>query len=125
MKKVWILEQFVSPKTMQKNLDEFRQKLAHETEQECPNTACIKILNDMIRFYTSKLTENPEGYWQGFEGKIMYKQFCSVAIEAMRRCPNDIFRVVEGEIEDEANYWIGYTNIKVNDKVLKYLKTQV
>lgn len=63
--------------------------------------------------------------WQGFEGKTIYKQFCSVAIDTMRRCPNDIFRVVEGEIEDEANYWIGYTNIKVNDGVLKYLKTQV
>lgn len=125
MKKVWILEQFVSPETMQKNLDEHIQNLAYETKQEYPNTEYVKILNDMIKFYTSKLAENPEGYWLGFEGKTMYKQFCSVAIDAMRRCPNDIFRVVEGEIEDGANYWIGYTNVKVNDKVLKYLKTQI
>ena len=67
------------------------------------------------------MDENPNGHWYGFEGKTNYKQFCDVAKAAIRRNYGATFRVVEGEIEDDAKYWSGYKIVKVNSGVLRYL----
>ena len=63
----------------------------------------------------------PDGRWYGFEGKVIYRQFCDVAKAAIRRNPEGKFRVVEAEIEDDAKTWNGYKMTKVNDGVLRYL----
>ena len=71
---------------------------------------------------TKKIKENPNGYWSGTEGKTIYKQFCERAKDAIRRHDKDTkFRVIEGEIKDDAQYWTGYKFVKENEGVLRYL----
>lgn len=82
----------------------------------------IESINQTIASYKKRIEENPEGMWIGWEGKSIYRQFCDVAKAALRRADKSWkFRVVEGEIEDNAQYWCGYKFVKENEGVLRYL----
>lgn len=120
MKKVWILEKFESNEAMVKTLSNFEQMF-----EECKDKLDEKGIESMIQTIASQkkmIEENPEGMWIGWEGKIIYRQFCETAKAALRRADKSWkFRVVEGEIEDNAQYWCGYKFVKENAGVLRYL----
>ena len=120
MKKVWILEKFESNEAMVKTLSNFEQMF-----EEGKDKLDEKGIGSAIQTIASQkkmIEENPEGMWIGWEGKIIYRQFCDVAKAALRRADKSWkFRVVEGEIEDKAQYWCGYKFVKENEGVLRYL----
>ena len=120
MKKVWILEKFESNEAMVKTLGEFEQML--EESKDSLDEKGIESMNQTITSHKKMIEENPEGMWIGWEGKSIYSQFCDVAKTALRRADKSWkFRVVEGEIEDNAQFWCGYKFIKENEGVLRYL----
>ena len=120
MKKVWILEKFESNEAMVKSLSELEQMF--EESKDNFDEKGIESMNKTISSHKKMIDENPEGMWIGWEGKSIYSQFCEVAKDALRRADKSWkFRVVEGEIEDNAQYWCGYKFVKVNEGVLKYL----
>lgn len=120
MKKVWILEKFESNEAMVKSLSELEQMF--EESKDSFDEKGIESMTKTIESYKKRIDENPDGEWIGWEGKSIYSQFCEVAKDALRRADKSWkFRVVEGEIEDNAQYWCGYKFVKVNEGVLKYL----
>lgn len=120
MKKVWILEKFESNEMMVKTLGELEQMF--EENKSNFDVKGIESMNQTIASYKKRIEENPEGMWIGWEGKTIYRQFCDVAKAALRRADKSWkFRVVEGEIEDDAQYWFGYKFVKENEGVLRYL----
>lgn len=122
MKKVWVLERFVNDIEMAETYAEIKE-MNEELINEGKVTDEVEIakLNNMVTRWEKKMEENPNGYWSGFEGKSNYKTFCEVAKDAIRRNPYDKFRVIEGEIKDDAKMWLGYKVVKVNEGVLRYL----
>ena len=120
MKKVWILEKFESNEMMVKTLGEFEQILE---ENKCNlDEKGIESMNQAIASYKKMIDENPKGMWIGFVGKSIYRQFCDVAKSELRRADKSWkFRVVEGEIEDDAQSWCGDKFVKENEGVLRYL----
>lgn len=120
MKKVWILEKFESNEMMVKTLGELEQMF--EESKGNLDEKGIESMNQTITSYKKMIEENPEGMWIGWEGKSIYSQFCDVAKAALRRADKSWkFRVVEGEIEDNAQYWCDYKFVKENEGVLRYL----
>ena len=122
MKKVWVLEKYQTTKDMDRTLEQFMEMYicARKGGQE----EQIVLAGKMLENWRNKMEENPNGYWSGIEGKSIYRQFMEVAKDAIRRADKDAkFRVVEGEIEDDAKYWLGYKFVKENEGVLKYLMT--
>ena len=120
MKKVWILEKFESNEAMVKTLGELEQMF--EESKDKLDEKGIESMNRTIAYQKKMIEENPEGMWIGCEGKSIYRQFCDVAKAALRRADKSWkFRVVEGEIEDNARYWRGYKFVKENEGVLRYL----
>ena len=120
MKKVWILEKFESNEAMVKALGELEQMF--EESKGNLDEKSIESMNRTIASHKKMIEENPEGMWIGWEGKSIYRQFCEVAKDALRRADKSWkFRVVEGEIEDNAKYWCGYKIVKVNEGVFRYL----
>lgn len=120
MKKVWILEKFETAEEMTKHYTEFKMMVETAKNGEMTDEQ-IAQLEQSVAAYKKVVDENPDGRWYGFEGKSIYRQFCDVAKAAIRRNPEGKFRVVEGEIEDNAKYWVGYKMTKVNDGVYRYL----
>lgn len=117
MKKVWILEKFVSIEKMQKSLSE----LLEMRKVNEGNDEAVKTCDEMIDCYKNRMEKNPEGYWLGYQGKIIYRQFCECAHQTMRNLKGEQFRVVEAEINDDAKYWAGYKIVKENPGVMRYL----
>ena len=120
MKKVWILEKFASHEEMVKHCEE-NKAMVEMAKKNGMSIEEIASLEEFAANYEKVMNKNPEGRWYGFEGKVIYRQFCDVAKAAIRRNPEGKFRVVEGEIEDDVKCWIGYKMVKVNDGVLRYL----
>ena len=120
MKKVWVLEKFESNEMMIKTLGNLEKAL-----EESISKLDEKGIDSMIKTiasYKKQLSENPNGMWLGWEGKSSYRQFCEVAKSALRRAPSSYkFRVIEAEIDDNAQYWSGYKFVKENEGVLRYL----
>lgn len=114
MKKVWILEKFETHEEMVMYLGEYEKLLKDDSDEK------LKLF---LEKYRNQVKENPEGRWVGFDGKTIYRQFCDVARDSIRRNPNVKFRVVEGEIPDDAKFWVGYKFVKENEGVLRYLMT--
>lgn len=116
MKKVWILEKFATAEEQAKSYENLKAmaEMAKTPEE-------VTAFETAITNYEKVMNENPDGRWYGFEGKVIYRQFCDVAKAAIRRNPEGKFRVVEAEIEDDAKYWNGYKMTKVNDGVFRYL----
>ena len=120
MKKVWILEKFESNEMMVKTLGELEQMF--EESKDNLDEKGVEPMNKTIASYKKMIEENPKGMWIGWEGKSIYRQFCDVAKSELRRANKSWkFRVVEGEIEDDAQDWCGYKLIKENEGVLRYL----
>lgn len=119
MKKVWILEKFETREEMLKYLEDYKNFLekakANHDEEE------IKCWERVVTKYGEFVESTIEGRWIGFDGKTVYRTFCDVAKASIRRNPNAKFRVVEGEIEDDAKSWVGYKIVKENEGVLRYL----
>lgn len=121
MTKVWVLEKYITVEEMNKHLA-MSIELLETTKEKDGSEEAITLCEDMIRKQEEKIKKNPNGYWLGWEGKSIYKQFCNVAKAAINRAEKGTqFRVVEGEIKDDAKYWLGYKIVKVNDGVLRYL----
>ena len=121
MKKVWILEKLYLPEETKKSISDMEKVLEDLPNNPAATEEVINSMKNTIFVLKQKLVDFPEGYWLGFEGKIIYSQFCSVAKAAINRNPEVTFRVVTAEIEDNAKYWPGYQNLKVNEGVLRYL----
>ena len=119
MKKVWVLEKFISPEETLESIRENEELF----EAQAGNPACQEIVSQMIAKLRKIHEENPDGYWLGYEGKTNYSQFCWTAKDFMRRHKNDGYklRVVKAEIADDAKYWLGYKNPEENQGVMKYL----
>ena len=121
MKKVWILEKFASREEMLKSQAENRATLEMIKTNDSYTEDQIKYFEEYVADYDNVGENNPNGRWYGFEGKANYKQFCDRAKASIRCNPDGIFRVVEGEIPDNSNMWIGYRFIKENEDVMRYL----
>ena len=121
MKKVWILEKLYLPEETKKSITEMEKMLEGIRNNPEATTEGISLMEDTISKLKQRLADFPEGYWLGFEGKVIYRQFCQVAKAAINRNPNCIFRVVSAEIADDSKFWLGYQNPTVNEGVLKYL----
>ena len=124
MKKVWILERFVSHEEMVKH-NEKNKKMVELAEVNGESSEVIASLNDFVNNYEKIISNNPDGYWYGFEGELKYSDFCCSAKNVIRQYPNDKFRVVEGKIKDGAKFWTGYELVKVNNSVLYYLMASI
>ena len=120
MKKVWILEKFQTRAEMDEELKGYEEML--ESAKKENDNEEVLMMEKVVAKLKTRMEENPDGYWSGWEGKTIYKQFCEVAKDAIRRAKkDDKFRVVEGEIADNAKYWPGYKFVKENEGVLRYL----
>lgn len=120
MKKVWILEKYVTVEEMYKSLEQSNELYA--SVKESGTEEQIAMVEEMIQKQNDKMEQNPNGYWSGWEGKSIYRQFCDVAKAAIRRADKGTqFRVVEGEVQDDAKFWTGYKFVKENEGVLRYL----
>lgn len=121
MKKVWILEKLYLPEETKKSITEMEKMLEDIRNNPEATTEGISLMEDTISKLKQRLADFPEGYWLGFEGKVIYRQFCQVAKAAINRNPDCTFRVVSAEIADDSKFWLGYQNPTVNEGVLKYL----
>lgn len=121
MKKVWILEKLYLPEETKKSIIEMEEALdIIRNNPEAPVEG-ISCMENTISTLKQRLADFPDGYWLGFEGKVIYRQFCQVAKDAINRNPDFTFRVVSAEIADDAKSWMGYQNPTVNEGVLRYL----
>lgn len=125
MKKVWILEKFATAEEQAKSYEDLKAMIETTKNNSEMTDEQIAQLEQAVANYKKIVDENPNGRWYGFEGKTNYKKFCDVAKAAIRRNYGATFRVVEGEIEDNAKYWSGYKIIKVNHGVLRYLMATI
>ena len=125
MKKVWILERLIDKAGMEETINNFREMRDQAAEQGKEDVC--KAFDEAIKGLEEKIIENPNGYWLGYVGRTIYKQFCFDAKEELRYLiknrheSSDSIRVVEGQIEDNAKEWTGYKVVKVNDGVKRYL----
>lgn len=125
MKKVWILERLIDKAGMEETLNDFR-KMRDQAAEQGKEDVC-KSFDEAIKGLEKRINENPNGYWLGYVGRTIYKQFCFDAKEELRfwirdrKESSNNFRVVEGQIEDNAKEWTGYKVVKVNDGVRRYL----
>lgn len=118
MKKVWILEKFETHEEMVKYQAEYEEWLEDAKKN---NSLRVGDLELLIAKHKEVIENNPNGRWIGFDGKTIYRVFCEVARNSIRRNPNAKFRVIEGEIPDDAKSWVGYKFVKENEGVLRYL----
>ena len=120
MKSVWILEGFTTREQIDMDLKNFKKIVENAvTEEE------KRISADWFQTYQKIADENPEGYWTGYQGKTNYRQFCECAKETLRNMKERgmKWRVIKGQIPDNAQYWNGYKNnpVEVKDAVMRYL----
>lgn len=118
MKKVWILEGFISKEAMENEL-----KSLYEMKTKAKLPEQIDACDELIRFCIDRIDKNPEGRWLGYQGKTNYKEFCYCAHETLRNMKKERmkWRVVEAFIKDSASTWAGYETIRENVGVMKYL----
>ena len=123
MKKVWILEGWVTRERMEKNAEESERMLRRIVESKpldmFPEE--VKVFEELVEFEKKMLAEHPDGYWCGYEGKSNYDLFCQRARNTMRDMKDMKWRVLKAEISDDAESWGGYTNGVENNGVLRYL----
>ena len=122
MKKVWILERFVTTEEL-KDYVVMAESYVEKCEKDHPDR--VNDAKNLLESSKQTLENNPNGQWIGMEGKSIYRIFCRVAKDCIRNAPKYLYRVVTAEIPDDAKYWIGYKNPIVNEGVLKYLKATV
>lgn len=128
MKKVWILEKYTSKKEMESQIPGMHELTKFAKESGSPESV-IQQFEEAAEKFAAKVAALPDdgGEWGGWEGKTNYKTFCYTAREAIIRDKKRYgkqkhqFRVVEAEIEDDAESWLHYNFIRVNDGVTRYL----
>ena len=118
MKKVWILEKFETYEEMVKAQKDFEEMLERAKTKE---PSVVEHFELLVEKHKEAIKANPNGRWIGFDGKTIYRVFCQVARDSIRRNPNAKFRVIEAEIPDDATCWLGYKFVKENEGVLRYL----
>ena len=118
MKKVWILEGLYTKDEMLSTIKEYTEL---RDSGQFTDSEHIDALNKAISRITEALNENPNGKWLGYQGKIIWKQFCECALETMTYLKHKKFRVVEALIPDDATNWNGYTVVRENEGALRYL----
>lgn len=119
MKKVWILESYIGKEEMKKSEDDVMDMIAFYEEKGEPDF--VKTCKELLEQVQKKHSENPDGYWLGYQGKTNYKVFCRESQQTMRNLKGRKFRVLKAEIEDDAQVWSGYVNGVENEGVLRYL----
>lgn len=117
MKKVWVLEGFITPEEIKEERDQLKAMV--KANENSPEN--LKVATELYEAYEKRLNANPDGYWLGYQGKSNYRDFCYCAKQILRNLKGKTFRVVEAEIEDSAKYWLGYKITKENAGVLRYL----
>lgn len=120
--KVWILEAFASKEKMEADLAKFKE-MRDETKKDEAQKHLWDTADMIVDTHEKLLAEYPDGHWYGIDGKIKYKHFCESARQAINRNKGKgmKFRVMEAEIADHAETWVGYRNAVENEGVLKYL----
>lgn len=118
--KVWILEAFCTREKMEADLVKFKE-MRDETKKDETMQHLWATADMIVENHEKRMAEQPNGYWYALEGKINYRYFCEVARQAIERNREWKFRVMQAEIDDDAETWIGYRNAKENVGVLKYL----
>lgn len=120
MKKIWVLEKFITTDMMKATMNKLMQDKDNAISEN-DRLASMKILD----VYTDFVEKNPDGCWLAHRGKCNYTDFCQVAREDMRKMLNQKkkvqWRVIEGQIEDDSTTWSNYEVVKVNERVFKYL----
>ena len=120
MKKVWILEKWVSREDIEEFVKLYRNMLNENPDLDAVNTVADKYEADLA-------DPNYNGYWNGYVGRVKYTEFCIDARNyiARHRNSNDKLRVVTAYINDNATTWVGYKNAVENEDVFKYLYATV
>lgn len=129
MTSIWILEKWLDREKETATLADFRQMLT-ESNENGEMESLVEKLTDSITVIEDRLA-NPDytGRWQGWQGKINYKQFIACAKESIlfdrqHEGGNGKFRVVKAELDADSKYWAGqYVNPVENSGVLRYLYT--
>lgn len=128
MKPVWVLEKYETAEEMQKTFDLAKRVFNETTDPEAKEKAFYALER-----FADKISDNPNGMWSGYAGKVKYAEFCRESIrllvDNMKLAKSkgeklDIkktFRVVKAEIETNSTTWINYVNPVENEGVLRYL----
>lgn len=85
----------------------------------------IKAYEQSIVNFEKMMSDNPDGYWRGVEGKESSTEFHSVVKAALRKNPTDKLRVVEAVIPNDAKLWLGYVPIRENEVFLQYIRAEI
>lgn len=120
MKKIWILEGYITRERLEECLEEAKAMKAKLPE----NSEHIETANELIRIHENSIEKYPNGYWLGYQGKINYNDFCYEAKRTMKNLKDRKmkWRVLKAEIPEDAKYWVNqYVNGIENDGVLRYL----
>lgn len=106
MKPVWILEKYETAEEMQKTFNLAKRVFEETTDPKAKEKAFYALER-----FANKISDNPNGMWSGYFGKVEYPIFCREAIRLLvdnmklaksqgnRLDIKKTFRVVKAEIE--------------------------
>lgn len=122
MKKVWILQRWETMEEMTETYNDIKDMAAN-----CSDEKLEPEWKRLLECHQKTIEDNPNGRWRDIIGRSVYSQFIYVAREQMLLPSNKDkqWRVVEGKIEVDAKYWVGYKFTKENDGILRYLYATV
>lgn len=118
MKKIWILEGYITRERMIESVKEAEEMLKNVAPEH------VETAREMLAAQKKSLAENPEGYWLAYQGRTNYNVFCNDSRQTMRNLKERKmkWRVLKAEISETAKYWPGqYVNGIENDGVMRYL----
>lgn len=118
MKKIWILEGYITRERMIESVKEAEETLKNVAPEH------VETAREMLAAQKKRLAENPEGYWFAYQGRTNYNVFCNDSRQTMRNLKERKmkWRVLKAEISETAKYWPGqYVNGIENDGVMRYL----
>ena len=108
---VWVLERWISKEEMQ-------HLLTYIQALKAPNARLLEQIEEGLR-------KHPNGYWCGAVGSCNYEDFVLNAKNYISGSPeNPKLRVVRADIDNGAQYWVGYHDPVEHSEVLRYLYTQ-
>lgn len=119
--KVFILEEFLSKEELEKRLEDSKAILDACATLTDLNCDIVLTLNENVTYNRKMVTENPNGVWRGFAGKYDGQAFLEIALEHIKRSKTGTYRVVVGEIENNAWTWLGYKNPVISETLTKEL----
>ena len=125
MKRVWILERFVGRDEMIKAHDFMKTMLDNMKDSSAIDDESVKMFEQSVVNFEKMMSDNPDGYWKGVEGKETNVEFHFVAKATLRKNQADKFRVIEAAIPDDAKFWVGYKPIRENKVFLQYVRAEI